>query len=120
MLLNGDCIHCLSIATAFHSVVAMSPNFKIIVIGDAGVGKSSLTTRACNGLYDGNCPPTMGADFYMYTTVIEGVPIIAQLWDTAGQEIYADMCKAYYRGCVLVPAWSWCWDLSFRCALFPG
>jgi GTPase SAR1 family protein len=45
------------------------------------------------------CASTMGADFHMYTTVIEGAPIIAQMWDTAGQEIYADMCKAYYRGC---------------------
>jgi len=92
-------------------VSRQATNLKIIIIGDAGVGKSCLTTRACRDRYDAECPPTMGADFHMYSTAVEGEPIVAQLWDTAGQEIYADMCKIYYRGAngVII-----CFDITDR------
>eukprot|EP00668_Euglena_longa_P011553 GGOE01013960.1.p1 GENE.GGOE01013960.1~~GGOE01013960.1.p1 ORF type:complete len:214 (+),score=61.52 GGOE01013960.1:49-690(+) len=90
---------------------ASPTNFKIIIIGDAGVGKSCLATRASDDRYNEECTPTIGADFHMYSTVIDGRPIVAQLWDTAGQEIYADMCRVYYRGAngVII-----CFDITDR------
>eukprot|EP01012_Entosiphon_sulcatum_P042848 TRINITY_DN5697_c0_g1_i1.p1 TRINITY_DN5697_c0_g1~~TRINITY_DN5697_c0_g1_i1.p1 ORF type:complete len:215 (-),score=47.28 TRINITY_DN5697_c0_g1_i1:302-946(-) len=90
----------------------MSTHFKIIIIGDPGVGKSCLTQRACLNVFDQNNPPTMGADFHLYTTVLKnGQQITAQIWDTAGQEIYAELCRAYYKGAngVII-----CYDITSR------
>lgn len=61
--------------------------FRIILLGDSTVGKSSLLKRFTDGMYSDAADPTVGVDFYARALGIEpGVKIKLQLWDTAGQE----------------------------------
>lgn len=61
--------------------------FRIILLGDSTVGKSSLLKRFTDGIYSDVADPTVGVDFYARSLDIEpGVKIKLQLWDTAGQE----------------------------------
>ena len=93
------------------------PTYKIIVLGNSGVGKTSLTYRFCNGKFpDGNVDATIGVDFREKIIRLpylgqpgsrqSGGLMRLQLWDTAGQERYRkSMVPHYYRnvsGIVLV------------------
>lgn len=61
--------------------------FRIILLGDSTVGKSSLLKRFTDGIYSDVADPTVGVDFYARALDVEpGVKIKLQLWDTAGQE----------------------------------
>lgn len=61
--------------------------FRIILLGDSTVGKSSLLKRFTDGIYSDVADPTVGVDFYARSLDVEpGVKIKLQLWDTAGQE----------------------------------
>ncbi|XP_059410349.1 ras-related protein Rab-33B-like [Carassius carassius] len=79
---------------------------KIIVIGDAGVGKTCLTYRFCTGQFPSRTEATIGVDFREKLLDLEGEKIKVQLWDTAGQERFRkSMVQHYYRnvhGIVLV------------------
>eukprot|EP00744_Colponema_vietnamica_P018363 GILI01025916.1.p1 GENE.GILI01025916.1~~GILI01025916.1.p1 ORF type:complete len:217 (+),score=39.86 GILI01025916.1:46-696(+) len=72
--------------------------FKVIIVGEAGVGKSSLLSR----FVDDNCPPqyisTIGVDFKVASLTIDGKRVKIVLWDTAGQERFASIVSSYYRG----------------------
>ncbi|RXN20006.1 ras-related Rab-33B-like protein [Labeo rohita] len=71
---------------------------KIIVIGDAGVGKTCLTHRFCTGQFPTRTEATIGVDFREKLLDIEGEKIKVQLWDTAGQERFRkSMVQHYYR-----------------------
>ncbi|KAI7811224.1 ras-related protein Rab-33B [Triplophysa rosa] len=71
---------------------------KIIVIGDAGVGKTCLTHRFCTGQFPSRTEATIGLDFREKLLEIEGEKIRVQLWDTAGQERFRkSMVQHYYR-----------------------
>ncbi|KAI3379861.1 hypothetical protein SNEBB_008458 [Seison nebaliae] len=76
--------------------------FRMILIGDSTVGKSSLLRNFCEGVSaEGEADPTVGVDFY--TKLIEirpNVRIKLQLWDTAGQERFRSITRAYYRNSV--------------------
>ncbi|XP_071773258.2 ras-related protein Rab-33B-like [Centroberyx gerrardi] len=72
--------------------------FKVIVIGDSGVGKTCLTHRLCAGEFPGRVEATIGVDFRERLLDIEGDKIKLQLWDTAGQERFRkSMVQHYYR-----------------------
>lgn len=62
--------------------------FKIIVIGDANVGKTCISYRFCTGKFPSQTESTIGVDFRERTVIIENQMIRIQLWDTAGQERY--------------------------------
>ncbi|ROI47891.1 Ras-related protein Rab-33B [Anabarilius grahami] len=71
---------------------------KIIVIGDAGVGKTCLTHRFCTGQFPSRTEATIGVDFREKVLDIEGEKVKVQLWDTAGQERFRkSMVQHYYR-----------------------
>jgi len=72
--------------------------FKILILGDAGVGKSSLLLRFTDGVFNRAYRSTVGVDFKIHTLDIEGKIIKAQIWDTAGQERFRVITNAYYRG----------------------
>ena len=74
--------------------------FKIVLVGDSGVGKSNLLSRFTRGQFDLNSKSTIGVEFSTRQVEISGVVIKAQLWDTAGQERYRAITSAYYRGAV--------------------
>ncbi|GCC30777.1 hypothetical protein chiPu_0009231, partial [Chiloscyllium punctatum] len=72
--------------------------YKIIVIGDSGVGKTCLTYRFCAGKFPDKTEATIGVDFREKTVEIDGEKIKIQLWDTAGQERFRkSMVQHYYR-----------------------
>ena len=77
-------------------------SFKMIVIGDAGVGKSCLTGRAIKDKFDdGEYSPTVGFEFLTFTTKIEDKIIKLQIWDTCGQEVYRSLITNFYRNASL-------------------
>lgn len=70
--------------------------FKVIIIGDAGVGKTCLSYRFCNGRFPGPTEATIGVDFRERSIIIDEELIRIQLWDTAGQERYRQSIVAHY------------------------
>jgi Ras-related protein Rab-1A len=72
--------------------------FKILLIGDSGVGKSSLLLRFVDDLYYDTYISTIGVDFKIKTLPVENKIIKFQLWDTAGQERFRTITSSYYRG----------------------
>ncbi|XP_056319033.1 ras and EF-hand domain-containing protein isoform X1 [Danio aesculapii] len=80
--------------------VSQSPSekaYRIVLAGDAAVGKSSFLLRLCKNEFKGNTSATLGVDFQMKTLVVDGVPTVLQLWDTAGQERFRSIAKSYFR-----------------------
>ncbi|XP_065010374.1 ras-related protein Rab11C-like isoform X1 [Musa acuminata AAA Group] len=74
--------------------------FKIVLIGDSGVGKSNILSRFTRNEFCLDSKSTIGVEFATKTIQIEGKTIKAQIWDTAGQERYRAITSAYYRGAV--------------------
>ena len=96
---------------------SLPPRFKLVVIGETGVGKSTVTFRFTDDVYFEEHVPTLGVDFkYAGITVPDPATgtersMMLQIWDTAGQESFQAMTSQYYRGChggVL------CFDLTRR------
>ena len=71
---------------------------KLVIIGDAGVGKSALLRRFAEGTYTDNMPSTVGVDFLNRRVNLDGRKVEFQLWDTAGQERFRAGMVSYYRG----------------------
>ena len=72
--------------------------FKLILIGNSGVGKSSIIQRYMKHTFEESYKCTIGVDFLMKTLEIKNKIVKLQLWDTAGQEKYKSMVSSYYRG----------------------
>mmetsp|Transcript_49017 Transcript_49017/g.95842 ORF Transcript_49017/g.95842 Transcript_49017/m.95842 type:complete len:221 (-) Transcript_49017:103-765(-) len=74
--------------------------FKVVLIGDTGVGKSNLLSRFTRNEFNLDSKSTIGVEFATKSIQAEGKTIKAQIWDTAGQERYRAITSAYYRGAV--------------------
>ncbi|KAI0081455.1 GTPase [Panus rudis PR-1116 ss-1] len=74
--------------------------FKVVLIGDSGVGKSNLLSRFTRNEFNLESKSTIGVEFATRSLNIDGKNIKAQIWDTAGQERYRAITSAYYRGAV--------------------
>ena len=72
--------------------------FKLILIGNNGVGKSCILQRYLKHTFEESYKCTIGVDFLMKSVIINGQTVKLQLWDTAGQEKYKSMVSSYYRG----------------------
>ena len=75
--------------------------FKIIVIGDSGVGKSSLTKRAVKNSFEDDQMSTIGFEFFTINCKMNNLEIRLQIWDTCGQEAYRSLVKNFYRNASL-------------------
>ncbi|CAI2380175.1 unnamed protein product [Moneuplotes crassus] len=71
---------------------------KVVIIGDSGVGKTSLIHRYTSTRFLQDFKPTIGAEFSNKEVVINGKTVVAQIWDTAGQERYQSLGISFYRG----------------------
>ncbi|MFW9902833.1 MAG: Rab family GTPase [Candidatus Thorarchaeota archaeon] len=70
--------------------------WKIVLLGDGAVGKTSLRKRYLGEGFETDYLSTMGADFALYDTKIDNTHIRWQIWDLAGQPVFKDVVKAYY------------------------
>jgi Ras-related protein Rab-18 len=73
-------------------------SLKILIIGDSGVGKSSLLLRFVNNTFDPDQSSTIGVDFKVKTIKLSDKTVKLAIWDTAGQERFRTLTPAYYRG----------------------
>ena len=72
-------------------------SFKVIVIGDSGVGKSCITNKATKNIFDDNYNATVGFEFFTFNIRINEKIIKLQIWDTCGQELYRSLITNFYR-----------------------
>jgi len=78
---------------------------KVILLGDSGVGKTSLLDRFINRKFSASYKATIGADFLTKEMEIDNKFVTLQIWDTAGQERFQSLGNSFYRGadcCILV------------------
>ncbi|KAK4255853.1 hypothetical protein QN277_008793 [Acacia crassicarpa] len=74
--------------------------FKVVLIGDSGVGKSNLLSRFTRNEFSLESKSTIGVEFATRSIKVDDKIVKAQIWDTAGQERYRAITSAYYRGAV--------------------
>merc|ERR1719263_2695569 len=72
--------------------------FKLVLIGDTGVGKSCILLRFADDAFTESYISTIGVDFRFRTIKVENKTVKLQIWDTAGQERFRTITSAYYRG----------------------
>jgi len=72
--------------------------FKLLLIGDSQVGKSSLLMRFADNTFSSDTMTTVGVDFRIRMVNVDGDPVKLQIWDTAGQERFRTITSTYYRG----------------------
>eukprot|EP00048_Salpingoeca_helianthica_P021862 m.14867 g.14867 ORF g.14867 m.14867 type:complete len:207 (-) comp6525_c1_seq1:21-641(-) len=78
---------------------------KVIILGDSGVGKTSLMNQYVNKRFSNQYKATIGADFLTKDVIIDDRQVTMQIWDTAGQERFQSLGVAFFRGadcCVLM------------------
>ena len=78
---------------------------KVVIIGDSGVGKTSVLQRYMSGKFSAQHRATVGADFLSKNITLGAKNYVLQVWDTAGEEKNQSIGSAFYRGsncCVLV------------------
>ena len=72
--------------------------FKVIIVGDSGVGKSCLTMKAIKNTFTEGHNATVGFDFFTFCTLInEATSCKLQIWDTCSQETYKSLITSFYR-----------------------
>ena len=76
-------------------------SFKIIIVGDSGVGKSCLSIKASRNFFEDFYSPTVGFEFLTFNVKVEDKNIKLQIWDTCGQEVYRSLISSFYRSASL-------------------
>ncbi|OHT14982.1 small GTP-binding protein [Tritrichomonas foetus] len=76
-------------------------SIKLVLLGDSGVGKTSIVTQYVNGRLPENVKPTIGAAFVTKELTLNNQDIELLIWDTAGQEVYRGLAPMYYRSALI-------------------
>uniref|UniRef100_A0A8C8M5R4 EF-hand domain-containing protein n=1 Tax=Oncorhynchus tshawytscha TaxID=74940 RepID=A0A8C8M5R4_ONCTS len=71
--------------------------FKVVLVGNSSVGKTSLLRTFCDGRFHPSSPATVGIDYSVKTLMLDNTQVAMQLWDTAGQERYRSITKQFFR-----------------------
>ncbi|XP_035982619.1 ras and EF-hand domain-containing protein homolog [Fundulus heteroclitus] len=71
--------------------------FKIVLVGNSSVGKTSLLQRFCDGRFHPGTCATVGIDYSVKTITVDNSQVALQMWDTAGQERYRSITKQFFR-----------------------
>ncbi|MFH4982287.1 hypothetical protein AB6A40_008996 [Gnathostoma spinigerum] len=71
--------------------------FKVVLVGNAGVGKTCLVRQFTQGIFPPGQSATIGVDFMIKTVIVNDDKIKLQIWDTAGQERFRSITQSYYR-----------------------
>ena len=74
---------------------------KLVLIGDSGVGKTSIVTQYVSGTAPGSVKPPIGAAFVTKEIVVDDQQLELLIWDTAGQEVYRGLAPMYYRSALI-------------------
>ena len=85
------------LSSASSPAAAFIQRFALLMIGDSGVGKSSLLLRFSDDKYRESDSSTIGVDFKVKQVELDGKQVKLQMWDTAGQEKYRTITSSYYR-----------------------
>lgn len=84
---------------------SFSSQYKIVVVGSSGVGKSAIVERLIEGTFTEESQPTVGVAFKSFVCQLDNDSVKLQIWDTAGQERFKSVSKVYFRkavGAILV------------------
>ena len=76
-------------------------SFKIIIVGDSGVGKSCLSIKATRNYFEDFYSPTVGFEFLTFNVKVDEKIVKLQIWDTCGQEVYRSLIASFYRSASL-------------------
>jgi small GTP-binding protein len=71
--------------------------FKIILLGEAAVGKSSIIRRTALNKYDDKYSSTVGFDFMTLNSYYKDIKMKLQIWDTCGQELFRSLVSSFYK-----------------------
>lgn len=86
------------IQTDSNQSTVIFPIVKVVIAGDAGVGKTSLIRRYCTGMFQESRVATIGVDFQIKIVELDGKSIKLSIWDIAGQERFGAFRDSFYRG----------------------
>jgi len=87
-----------------NSMVQRTPIYKTVMIGEGGVGKTSITVRFTENRFDENMMLTIGASFASKKLEIDGDPLTLMIWDLGGQPRFRDVIGDYFRGAKIAVA----------------
>ncbi len=87
-----------------NSMVQRTPIYKTVMIGEGGVGKTSITVRFTEDRFDENMMLTIGASFASKKLQIDGNPLTLMIWDLGGQPRFRDVVGDYFRGAKIAVA----------------
>ena len=73
--------------------------FKILILGESRVGKSSILNQFTENVFTENIPPTLGIDYKIQKVKVGDIYVKLQIWDTAGQERFRSITEGFYKGC---------------------
>ena len=80
-----------------NNIKSKTINIKVVLLGETGVGKTSIIQRFIENKYDPYTTPTLGASFFIKNYEINKKVITYQIWDTAGQERYRGLGRQFYK-----------------------
>jgi len=98
MEINNDEINKLEAQIVTEDITNQDISYKLIIIGESGVGKSCLMLRGMKDEFRENHEVTIGVEYGSFTMKINGKTLKILIWDTAGQESFQSVAKIFYRG----------------------
>jgi len=82
---------------------------KIVLLGDSGVGKSSIAQRYCNDAFSDNYDVTIGGAYMQQKVNVDGTIVKMHIWDTGGSDRFRSLVSMYYRDAIAAVI---CYDLT--------